>query len=165
LGIDRRLQGKLDPSDLVQETFMEAHRDFGQFGGTTEAELLAWLRQILVTNLANQARRYLGTKGRDARLERELAVDVDVSSRRLERGLLAPGSSPSHQAARREQAVILAEVLGQLANDQREVIILRHLEGLTFPEVASRMDKSTDSVKKIWARALARLRGLLGEMP
>jgi RNA polymerase sigma-70 factor (ECF subfamily) len=165
LGIDRRLQGKLDPSDLVQETFMEAHRDFPQFQGTTEAELLAWLRQILVSNLANQARRYLGTKGRDVRLERELAVDVDVSSRLLERGLVAAGSSPSQQAAHREQAVILAEVLGQLPDEQREVIILRHLEGLTFPEVAARMDKSTDSVKKTWARALARLRGLLGEMP
>jgi RNA polymerase sigma-70 factor (ECF subfamily) len=94
-----------------------------------------------------------------------LAVEVDVSSRLLERGLLAATSSPSQQAARREQAVILAEVLGQLPDDHREVIILRHLEGMTFPEVAARLDKSTDSVKKLWARALARLRGLLGEMP
>jgi RNA polymerase sigma-70 factor (ECF subfamily) len=165
LGIDRRLQGKLDASDLVQETFMEAHRDFPQFRGTTEAELLAWLRQILVGNLGNQVRRYLGTKGRDVRLERELAVEVDVSSRLLERGLLAPQSSPSQQAARREQAVLLADVLGQLPDDYREVIILRHLAGLPFAEVADRLGRSTDSVKKLWARALARLRGLLGEMP
>jgi len=165
LGIDRRLQGKLDASDLVQETFMEAHHDFPQFRGTTEAELLAWLRQILVGNLANQVRRYLGTKGRDVRLERDLAVEVDVSSRLLERGLLAPQSSPSQQAARREQAVLLADVLGQLPDDYREVIILRHLEGLPFAEVAARLGRSTDSIKKLWARALARLRDLLGEMP
>jgi RNA polymerase sigma-70 factor (ECF subfamily) len=165
LGINRQLQGNLDPSDLVQETFLEAHRDFPQFRGTTESELLAWLRQILVSNLANQVRRYLGTKGRDVRLERELAVHVDVSSRLLERGLLAAASSPSQQAARREQAVLLAEALGQLPDDQREVIILRHLEGLTFPEVAARLDRSTDSVKKLWARSLARLRHSLGELP
>jgi RNA polymerase sigma-70 factor, ECF subfamily len=163
LGIDHRLQGKLDASDLVQETFMEAHRDFPQFRGTTEAELLAWLRQILISNLANQARRYLGTRGRDVRLERELAIEVDVSSRLLERGLLARESSPSQQASRREQAVLLADVLGKLPEDYREVIILRHLQGLTFPEVAAQMRRSPDSVKKLWARALARLRGLLGE--
>ena len=163
LGIDHRLQGKLDASDLVQETFMEAHRDFPQFRGTTEAELLSWLRQILISNLANQVRRYLGTRGRDVRLERELAIEVDVSSRLLERGLLARESSPSQQASRREQAVLLADVLGRLPEDYREVIILRHLQGLTFPEVAAQMGRSPDSVKKLWARALARLRGLLGE--
>ena len=165
LGIDRRLQSKLDASDVVQETFMEAHRDFPQFRGTTEAELLAWLRQILVGNLANQVRRYLGTKGRDVRLERELAAEVDVSSRLLERGLVAPQSSPSEQAARREQAVVLADALGQLPDDYREVIILRHLQGLPFAEVAGRLGRSQGSVKKLWARALARLRDLLGEMP
>ncbi len=158
LGLDRQLQGKLDPSDLVQETFLEAHRDFPQFRGTTEAEFLAWLRQILVGNMANQARRYLGTKGRDVRMERELAVHVDLSSRLLERGLVAAGPSPSQQASRREQAVLLAEMLGELPDDQREVIILRHLEGLTFPEVAARLDRTADSVKKLWARGLARLR-------
>lgn len=165
LEIDRRLQGKLDPSDVVQETFLEAYRDFAQFRGSTEPEVLGWLRQILVSNLANQARRYLGTRGRDVRLERDLAVEVDESSRLLDRGLIAPSSSPSQQAARREQAVLLADALGQLPADYREVIILRHLQGLSFPEVAGRMGRSADAVKKLWARALARLRGLLGEGP
>jgi RNA polymerase sigma-70 factor (ECF subfamily) len=163
LGINHRLQGKLDASDLVQETFMEAHRDFPQFRGTTEAELLAWLRQILISNLANQARRFLGTQGRDVRLERELAIEVDVSSRLLERGLLARDTSPSQQAASREQAVLLADVLAKLPDDYREVIILRHLEGRTFPEIAAHMGRSSDAVKKLWARALARLRGLVGD--
>jgi RNA polymerase sigma-70 factor (ECF subfamily) len=165
LEIDRRLQGKLDASDVVQETFLEAYRDFAQFRGITESELLGWLRQVLVSNLANQARRYLGTRGRDVRLERDLAVEVDESSRLLDRGLVAPGSTPSQQAARREQSVRLADALGQLAADYREVIILRHLEGRNFPEVAERMGRSADAVKKLWARALARLRGLLGEGP
>jgi len=161
LQIGRRLQGKVDAADLVQETFLEAHRDFAQFRGTTEATLLAWLRQVLARNLANLVRRY-GTQRREVRLERALAVELDESSRVLDQGLAAPGSSPSHQAARREQAVLLADALDQLPADYREVLILRHLEGLSFPEVARRMGRSLDSVDKLWARALARLRRSLG---
>jgi RNA polymerase sigma-70 factor (ECF subfamily) len=163
LQIDQRLQGKCDPSDLVQETFLEAHRDFVQFKGGSEPELVSWLRQILVTNLANLVRHYRGTQRRDIRLERELAADVDESSRALDRGLVARQSSPSQQAARQEQAVLLADALNRLPNDYREAIILRHLEGLSFPEVAQRMERSVDSVKKLWARALVRLRVTLGE--
>jgi RNA polymerase sigma-70 factor (ECF subfamily) len=165
LQIDRRLQGKVDAADLVQETFLEAHRDFGQFRGASEPELVGWLRQILVSNLANLVRRFLGTQGRDVRLERELAASLDQSSRVLDQALAAPGSTPSQQAARREQAVLLADGLGRLPGDYREVIILRHLEGLRFPEIAARMDKSLDSVKKLWARALAQLRSTLGGPP
>ena len=124
---------------------------------------MAWLRQILISNLANEARRFLGTRCRDVRLERELAIEVDVSSRLLERGLLARDTSPSLQATRREQAVLLADVLAKLPDDYREVIILRHLQGRTFPEVAAHMGRTSDAVKKLWARALARLRGLLGD--
>src|SRR5262249_37657575 len=146
LQIGRRLQGKVDAADLVQETFLEAHRDFAQFRGGSESELVGWLRQILATNIANQVRRYYGTQRRDVRLERELAVELDQSSRVLDHGLVASQSSPSQQAARREQAVLLADALGRLPDDYREVIILRHLEELTFPEVARRMERSVDSV-------------------
>jgi RNA polymerase sigma-70 factor (ECF subfamily) len=159
---DKRLQGKCDASDLVQETSLEAHRDFGQFRGRTERELAAWLRQILVSNLANLVRHYRGTQRRDVGLERQLAVEMDQSSRLLDRGLVAEHSSPSQQAVRQEQAVILADALGELPADYREAIILRHLEGLSFPEVAERMGRTVESVKKLWARALARLRGSLG---
>src|SRR5437588_12014181 len=70
--IGQRLQGKVDASDLVQETFLEAHRNFARFRGTSEAELVQWLRKILAANLADLFRRYLGTQGRDVRLEREI---------------------------------------------------------------------------------------------
>ena len=165
LQIGKRLQGKLDPSDLVQETFLEAHRDFAQFRGGSEAEFVNWLRQILAMNLANLVRHYYGTPRRDVRLERELAVDLDQSSRVLDRGLVTAGSTPSQQAARREQAVLLADALGRLPQDYREVIILRHLEGLTFPDVAQRLGRTVDSVEKLWARGLARLRRSLGVKP
>src|SRR5579864_732387 len=70
--IGRRLQGKVDASDLVQETFLDAHKNFGGFRGGSEAEFVAWLRQILAANLADLLRRYLAAQGRDVRLEREI---------------------------------------------------------------------------------------------
>jgi len=156
--IGRRLQGKVDPGDVVQETFLEAHRQMPQFRGTTEAELVAWLRRILGGQLALVFRRYLGTKGRDVKLERELVAQLDQSSQALDGGLVASYSTPSQHAARREQAVLLAEALDRLPEDYREVIILRHLEVLSFPDVARRMGRTEDSVQKLWVRALANLR-------
>jgi RNA polymerase sigma-70 factor (ECF subfamily) len=160
--IGQRLQGKIDAADLVQETFLEAHRHFALFQGSTESELACWLRQILAGRLAKLVRHYLGTQRRNVRLERELTADLDQSSRVLDRGLVAPSSSPSDRAARREQAVLLANALEQLPEDYREVLILRHLEGLSFPDVARRMGRTMLSVKKLWARALPRLRDGLG---
>lgn len=158
--IGRRLQGKADPEDLVQETFLLAHREFVQFRGQSEPELAGWLRRILATSLAMFVRRFCGAKGRDPALEQQLANDVDRSS------LFAPElagsiSSPSQQASRREQAVMLADALAKLPEDYREAIVLRHLEQLPFPEVAERMGRSLDSVKKLWVRGLASLRKLL----
>ncbi len=161
--IGRRLQGKVDASDIVQEAFLGACRDFPQFRGTTEREFLAWLRQILASLLANLVRHYQGTQRRDVRLERQLAVELEQSSQALDRSLAAPHSSPSELAIRREQSVVLAQALGRLPEDWRELLILRHLEGLTFPEVAARMGRTLDGVKKLWPRALAGLRRLLEE--
>lgn len=163
--IGQRLQGKVDPSDLVQETFLAAHRDFADFHGTTEAELVQWLRRILGCRLVDVVRQYVGAKRRDVRLEAEVADELDKSSRALQLGMFARGSSPSEGAMRREQAVLLADRIRELPEDYAEVIILHHLEGLTFPEVARRMERSLDSVKKLWVRALARLRRSLGEQP
>jgi RNA polymerase sigma-70 factor (ECF subfamily) len=160
--IGRRLQGKADASDLVQEAFLGAFRDFGQFRGTTEPELLGWLRSILASLLANLVRHYQGTQRRDVRLERRLAVELEQSSQALDRGLASPHSSPSQQAARREQSVLLAEALARLPQELRDLLILRHLEGLTFPEVARRLGRTVDVVKKQWPRALASLRRILG---
>jgi RNA polymerase sigma-70 factor (ECF subfamily) len=156
--IGRRIQGKLDVADLLQETFLDVHRRIGQFRGTSEAQFLAWLRQILVGILANQVRHYLGTKRRDIRLERELQNDLDRSSVCLGAQLVAAQSSPSSHASRRERAVLLADAMQELPEDYREVIILRQLEGLSFPEVSQRMGRTEDSVKNLWARALSRLR-------
>ncbi|WP_148596553.1 sigma-70 family RNA polymerase sigma factor [Aquisphaera giovannonii] len=156
--IGRQLQGKLDVADVVQEANLAAHRAIGQFRGSTEAQLLAWLRQILVAILANQVRKFVGTRRRDVTLERELGDHIDQSSAWLGPQLISPQSSPSAQASRREQAVLLADAMEGLPEDYREVIILRQLEGLSFPDVARRMGRTEDSVKNLWARALAKLR-------
>jgi RNA polymerase sigma-70 factor (ECF subfamily) len=162
LQIGRRLQGKVDPADLVQETFLRAHRDFARFRGATEEEWAGWLRQILAARLGDLVRRYCGTRRRDIRLERQLEDELDQSSRVLDGGLAVKLSSPSHQAARREQAVLLAEALEKLPKDYREVLILHNLEECNFPEVARRMGRTVEGVKKLWARALGRLRRSLG---
>ncbi|MDB5318542.1 MAG: rpoE 1 [Phycisphaerales bacterium] len=164
--IGRRLQGKVDPSDVVQETFLEAHRQFPMFRGGSEAEMTAWLRRILAGQLALTVRRFIGTKARDVQLERELGAQLDQSSQAIDQGLAASISTPSQRASRREQAVLLADALGRLSEDYREVIILRHLEGIGFADVAARMGRSVDSVQKLWVRALASLRrGMEGAEP
>jgi RNA polymerase sigma-70 factor (ECF subfamily) len=159
--IGRRLQGKIDAADLVQETFLAAHRDFVHFRGKTEPEFVSWLRQILAANVIDLVRRYCSTRRRDVRLERQLTEELDQSSRAMGLVLVAKNSSPSQQAVRREQAVLLADALKSLPADYAEVIILHHLEGRSFPDVARLMSRSLDSVKKLWVRALARMRDLL----
>ena len=158
LEIGQALRTKLDTSDLVQETFLEAFAGFNKFHGTGEPELVGWLRSILTAKTNNLVRHYLGTQGRDIRREQRLEINLDYSSRLLDRGLMAPESTPSRQAAQRELGVLLAEALAALPDDYREVVVLRNLEELSFPEVASRMNRSVDSIQKIWVRALVRLR-------
>jgi RNA polymerase sigma-70 factor (ECF subfamily) len=156
--IDSQFQGKFDPSDVVQQTLLEAYRDFGQFRGGTEAELMAWLRQILAHVLAHEIRRYRGTQQRDLSREVSLEQALAQSSQRLGEVLAGSQSSPSQQAARHEGEMLLAEVLARLPEDYREVIVLRNLEGLPHEEIARRMGRSAGAVRMLWVRALDRLR-------
>ncbi len=158
LEIDGRFQGKFDASDIVQQTLLEACRDLPKFRGGTEAELLAWLRQVLAHVLGHEFRRYAGTQQRDIGREVSLEQSLAQSSQRLGDMLAASGSSPSQQAIRHEQGVALANVLARLPADHREVIVLRNLEGLSHEEVAQRMDRSVGAVRMLWVRALAGLR-------
>lgn len=161
--IGRHLQGKLDASDVVQETFLDAHRHFPQFQGRTEQQLVHWLRQILAGKVSNLVRHYAGTQGRDIRREQSYHVHLNQSSLRLEQALPGSVSSPSQQAVKREQAVLLADALERLPEDYREVILLRHWESLPFQEIARRLRRTKDSVEKLWLRALTRLRQSMGD--
>jgi RNA polymerase sigma-70 factor (ECF subfamily) len=160
--IDGRYQGKFDASDIAQQTLLEACRDLPQFRGGSEGELLAWLRQILAHVLSHEFRRYAGTRQRDIGREVSLEQSLANSSQRLGDMLAASGTSPSLQAVRHEQEVALAEVLGRLPADHREVLILRNLEGLSHEEVAQRMGRSVAAVRMLWVRALARVRKVAG---
>ncbi len=161
--VGRRLQGKVDPADVVQETYLEAHRHFPGFRGQSEPEIAAWLRQILAGIISNLVRRYLGTKARDVRLEREVARELDQSSQALDLGFVDPGPTPSKLVASRERSVLLADALARLPDDYRDAIVLRNLQELPFAEVAKRMGRSEDAVQKLWVRALATLRKALDE--
>jgi RNA polymerase sigma-70 factor (ECF subfamily) len=155
--LGRVLRLRLDPSDLVQETFLDAHRDFAQFTGAGEPELLAWLRRILARNLADQARRHRAP-GRDPRREESLEALIERpgdDAHELLAGRL-PSPSPSAQASRRERAVLLADALADLPADYRDVILLRNFEHLPFDQVAARMGRSPGAVRMLWARALER---------
>jgi RNA polymerase sigma-70 factor, ECF subfamily len=161
--LGRHLRAKYDPSDLVQQTLLEAHRDFLTFQGEREAELLAWLRQILAHNLFNEARRYAAQQ-RDA--ARELSLDqlrkgLDHSSLALAGCLADDEPSPSAQAVRRERGVLLADALARLPDDYRTVLLLRIFEELPAEEVALRMNRTAGAVRMLQLRALAALRDQL----
>ena len=160
------LQARVNPSDIVQETFLEAYRDFPQFRGNTEAEFLAWLRRILVNNLARLCERHMQAKKRDVRCElslEQLGALVDRSSARMESLVAATTSSPSASAQRQERATMLAEHLSQLSEDHRQVIVLRHLEDLPFDEVGQRMGRTSGAVRMLWLRAIDQLRRNMNE--
>lgn len=161
LQISRRLQSKASGSDLVQETLLEAHRGFSDFRGGTEPELLGWLRQILCSRLATLVRRYC-TERRAVALESQLRAELDQSADDLRGHVVAHTDTPSREAVRREQSVLLARALYQLPSDYREAIILHHFEGLPFDEIASRMRKTSGSVQKLWIRGLGKLRLIMG---
>jgi RNA polymerase sigma-70 factor (ECF subfamily) len=161
--LGRHLRAKCDPSDLVQQTLLEAHRDFAGFHGEQEAELLAWLRRILAHNLYNEARRYAAQQ-RDA--ARELSLDqlrtgVEQSSIALARCLADGDPSPSSVASRRERGVLLANALARLPEDYRTVLLLRVFEELSAEEVARRMNRTAGAIRMIQMRALAALRAQL----
>jgi RNA polymerase sigma-70 factor (ECF subfamily) len=157
LQLDPRLQGKIDPSDVVQMTLLKAHQAQGQFRGQTVAEQAAWLRQILANTLANAVRDLARAK-RDVALERSLEAAVSDSSSRLEAWLAAEQSSPSQQAERNEQLLQLAEALARLPALQREVLVLRHCQGWALADIGAHLGRSRAAVASLLRRGLRQLR-------
>jgi len=163
--IDSRFAGKFEASDAVQQTLMAAWQGWDQFRGDTEAQRLAWLRQILAHQLAHLARRFAGTQMRD--VGREVSIDQSLhqSAERLDALLPAGGPSPSGIASAKEQRSELARALEALPSDYRQVILLRHVENLSHEEIAQRMQRSVGAARMLWVRALAALRDTMGGGP
>ena len=160
LQLDSRLQGKVDLSGVVQQTLLEAHQAQVQFQERSPAEKAAWLRTILAHNLTDEVRK-LSTAARDVGRERSLQEALDNSAARLEAWLAAEQSSPSQQAMRQEQSLVIAQALAQLPDSQRQAIELHHLRGLPLAVIAEQMGRSKGAVAAILFRGLKRLRELL----
>lgn len=166
--IDDKLRARISPSDLVQETMLAACRDFAQFRGESERQLLAWLRQILINRLHVFVQQHVLARKRDVRREfsiEQIGIALARSTMSLKASAfladLAP--SPSALAMQRENAVVLADHLAEMSAEHREVIELRNLRGLPFDEVAQRMDRTTGAVRMMWMRAIQKLRDSMAE--
>jgi RNA polymerase sigma-70 factor (ECF subfamily) len=157
LQLDHRLQGKLDPSDIVQQTMLEAFAKREQFRGSTEGEWLAWLRTMLAHNLADAVRAFAQEK-RDVGRERSLEAAVQESSRRLEAWLAAEQSSPSERAEEHEQALRLAAALAELPEPNREALIMHYCQDRPLAEIAERLGRTPAAVAGLLKRGLRQLR-------
>ena len=159
--VESWMQGKVDASDLVQQTLMEAHRGLENFRGHTEGEWLAWLRKILNHNAVDFVRRYRGTEKRQARREVSMRMTSPDRTREWTRDPSDPGESPSELVIRREQEIEVADAVTKLADDYQEVIMLRNLQRLSFDEVARRMARSRPAVQMLWMRAIRKLQEIM----
>lgn len=164
--IETWMRTKVDASDLVQQTLLEAHRGFQEFRGESEGEWLAWLRMILTHNTRDFVRRYRQTDKRAA--HREVSLDAPVpglSASFRQEPVDADAETPSQLLCRQEQEIALANAIGQLSPDHQEVVVLRNLQRLPFDEVALRMNRSRPATQMLWMRAIKHLEELLRESP
>lgn len=158
--LDRRLQARVDASDVVQQSLIDVHRGLDEFRGDTAEEWLAWLGRIATRNAIDAARRHRQAAKRDQ--AREYRAEDAPSP--VPFAYVARDPSPSQAVAGLERELLVAAALDQLPEDYRDVVLLRNVERLPFEEVASRMARSTGACQMLWLRALDRLRHLLGEM-
>lgn len=160
--LDARLRGKLDPSDVVQQTFLRACVGFDQLRLREPSVVAAWLRKILARTLAD-AVRDLERARRDVGRERSLEAAVDQSASGLEGWLAADQSSPSERAERNEQLLRLADALCDLPDDAREALVLKHCRGWTLTQIADHLGRTPSATASLLHRGLKRLRILLHE--
>lgn len=156
--VESWMRTKVDASDLVQQTLLEAYRGFQKFNGKSEGEWLAWLRQILTHNAQDFIRR-LRTEKRGGAAEIPLQVGDD--SEGFFHDPAASEATPSELVYQREQEIALADAIARLSPDHQEVIILRNLQRLPFEDVAERMGRSRPAAQMLWTRAIQRLEQLM----
>jgi RNA polymerase sigma-70 factor (ECF subfamily) len=150
------LQAKGGASDLVQDTFLEAHRQFPKFQGDSALQLRAWLRCLLMHKAAQLGRRFRGTRKRQ--LSREIPVGIVDSVSGHSSQIAARAPTPSVQVMADEQLHRLSEAMGRLPTDYRDVVMLRYQQGLSFEEVGQQLGRSPDAARMLWARAVEKLK-------
>jgi RNA polymerase sigma-70 factor (ECF subfamily) len=156
------MRAKADASDVAQDVLLKAHLGFGRFRGTTEAELVVWLKRILSRQLADLGRRYGANQGRN--LGREEPLDA-LGSASPGIAAVASGTSPSAGAYRSEREGRLARALSRLDEMDREIVLLRSAQDLEWAEIGRITDRSPDAARMQWSRAIARLGRILKEQP
>lgn len=159
--MNEALQAKGGASDLVQETFLEAARDFPRFHGVSSAELCAWLRCLLVHRLAKQGRRFRKTRKR--RIDRECRLQELLPDGAEDFPLFALDPTPSQNVVDQEQLERLRRAIERLPEDYRRVVQLRYQEGLTFEAVGERMGRTATAARLLWRRALERIKHVIGD--
>ena len=155
--LDRQLRGKLNPSDIVQETLTRMVQGFGDFRGSSSAEFYAWLNTIL-KNQISSTRRGFHTQRRDVRREAAHDLHDDVGAFPLDQ------ESPESQLQSREKLARFRAVIDRLAPDQARVIQLRGIDELPFEDIAIQMNRSVNAISKLWARALISLQQELSKL-
>jgi RNA polymerase sigma-70 factor (ECF subfamily) len=159
--LDDRIENRVSASDIVQETLLEAHRDFSKFSGTSIEEFTGWLRRILFNNLATAIEKHVLADKRDVRKQRSLdqAVgDADHSKARLARYLQQDVTSPSTPMQRDESLDQLSFAINQLPPEYQQVIRMRHFDDLSFSQIAEKLDRNSGAVRMMWVRAVEKLR-------
>lgn len=146
-----KLRGKLGVSDLVQDTILRGVENLGTFRGTSREELAVWLRQILLRHIANTVERYSTTK---REVGREMAFGSHLATK--------SAMSPSGVAATQEEWERVQSALGELPEEYRQAVVLRHRENLSFAEIGFLLERSEEAARKLWYRAICRLQEKLG---
>jgi RNA polymerase sigma-70 factor (ECF subfamily) len=155
--LDPRLQSRLDPSDVVQQTLLEAYVGLDGFRGKTRREMAGWLRRILARNLAS-AVRDLGRQCRDFHREQALEEALNDSSARLEAWLADEEAPPDVQAQTREELDRLTAAVAELPDVQREAVVLRHFHGWSLADIARHLGRTSPAVAGLLHRGLLELR-------
>jgi RNA polymerase sigma-70 factor (ECF subfamily) len=167
LRLDRRLQGRLDPSDVLQEAYLDIARRAPQYLASPTMPVFLWLRWITAQKLLVLHRRHLGSKARDANLEVSLHQGAlpQATSVSLAAMLLGRLTSPTQAALRAELQLRLQEVLNAMEPIDREILTLRHFEELNNTETAQILGISKTAASNRYVRALKRLKDALAGLP
>ncbi len=161
--VESWLRQKVDASDLIQQTLLEAHRGFDRFRGQSEGEWLAWLKQILKNNAADFVRHYRGTAKRQARREIPLHVQSNDRSDYIREPSDGGGETPSQIVIQHEDEIRLADAITKLSPDHQEVIMLRNVQRLPFDEIAEQMGRTRPATQMLWMRAVKKLQQVVKE--
>jgi len=159
-----KFQSKLDASDIVQQTMLNAYQSWEQFRGKSDAELAGWLRQILA-NLIIRNTRDMGRGKRDVERERSIDAALQQSSMQLGKLLADPGQgTPSQVVMKEERAAELAQALMELPDDQREAIMGKYWHGQSSAEIGEQLQRSPEAVAGLLYRGLKKLREVMGQV-